>query len=85
MKIGVIYLSENGLKSVTKSVTKFAVFRKRDFCDIAKSIFLLKNGLKTAKIAKKCDKCDKIKTVCHTFVTPKKSKKARNCVVFFFV
>nr|DAT64203.1 MAG TPA: hypothetical protein [Caudoviricetes sp.] len=26
MKIGVIYLSENGLKSVTKSVTKFAVF-----------------------------------------------------------
>ena len=85
MKIGAIYLSEKQDKKCDKKCDKIYIFRNRDFCDIAKSIFLLKNGLKTAKIAKKCDKCDKIKTVCHTFVTPKKSKKARNCVVFFFV
>lgn len=85
MKIGAIYLSEKQAKKCDKKCDKIYIFRNRDFCDITKSIILLKNGLKTAKIAKKCDKCDKIKTVCHTFVTPKKSKKARNCVVFFFV
>ena len=85
MKIGEIYLSEKWAKKCDKNVTKFAVFEIVILSHLEMGEKWAKNGLKTAKIAKKCDKCDKIKTVCHTFVTPKKSKKARNCVVFFFV